>query len=243
MLTASQSRVFSVFDDGSLLEDVQYFRQPHDVEVLIPGPSAKSPDRNYQGNADGYGRDTGGKRAIPEPYRLLPDHQTPLNCEFQKLIRDCNPEHKPDVVDNILDQAWILANNTGIGAPGRKNCRTGAVGDKWPALHAPIICGGALLRPLSIVDGYVYVESILTSNPVPCASLVLACPWLWFWLVEVNAHGQVTFMTLSALDGTRKPVRMPLLSRYTLYAKASWLHKLPMGFIPPSALWLPSYTA
>jgi hypothetical protein len=230
---------YMIYEGRKFVLAESLLRQPHDNELYLPGPSAKSPDRVYRGIVEGTVRDVQGKSAIPEPFRLLPDHQTPLDCSWQKLIRDCNPEHRDDVVDKVLDQAWILANNTGIGAPGRKNCRTGAVGTKWPALHAPIICGGAVLKPIAYVDGYVYVESSLTSNPCPSASEILDKPWLWFWLVEINAEGQITYMTLSDKYGKRRPVRMPFISRYTLYARPEWLHKLEPGFVPPDPFWKP----
>jgi hypothetical protein len=204
------------------------WRQPHDRELYLPGPSTRSPDRNYRGDALGSVRDTGGQ-TIPEPFRVYPDHQTPLDCGWQSLIRAINPEHKPDVTDKVLDHHWILANNTGIGEADRKNCRNGDnMSDpaaKWPALHTPIICGGATLS--GTVDGELLrIESLLTGNPVPSAEYVLSRPWLWFWLTEINPAGVVTYMTLSAQDGTRKPVRMPLVSRLPLWLPLPWLHRV-----------------
>ena len=207
------------------------WRQPHDLEVQIPGPSLRSPDRNYRGNASGSVRGL-SQRVIPEPFRLYPEHQTPLDCGWQSLIRACNPEHKADVTDKVLDHHWILANYTGIGEEDRKNCRNGFNMDnpdaKWPALHTPIICGGTLLKGV-VVNGILEIESTLISEPVPSAEYILARPWLWFYLMQINDRGQVTYMTLSALDGTRKKVRMPLLSRFPLYAPAAWFHQLEPG--------------
>lgn len=213
---------------------VRYWRQPHDKELTSPGPAAATPSRNYRGNATGTVRGM-TLPVIPEPFRLPPDHQVPLNCDFQKLIRDCNPEHRDDVVDNALDSHWILANNTGLGEAGRRNCRTGAyVNDplaKWPALHTPIVCGGALLSG-TVTTGFLEIESILTTNPAPPAEYVLSRPWLWFWLVETNPQGAITYMTLSARDGSRKPVRMPLITRLPVYAPLNWLDEMPAGFDP-----------
>jgi hypothetical protein len=220
---------------------VQLWRVPHDFELLSPGPSAKSPDREYRGNTNGTWRDTKGI-TIPEPFRLQPEHQTPLDCSCQKLIRDCNPEHKDDVVDKILDQAWILANNTGLGVKGRKNCRSGEYMNdstaKWPAFHTPIICGGAALKG-SVAEGYLYIESILTSETLLSASYVLERPWLWFWLVEISPTGKITYMRLAGKDGQRHPVRVPLISRLPLYAPVKWFQKLPLGFILPDPMWIP----
>jgi hypothetical protein len=206
------------------------WRQGHDRELNLPGPSAKSPDRNYRGDAGGYARDTKGKMAIPEPFRILPDHQTPLDCSCQKLIRELNPDCPDDVVDIVLDQAWILANNTGLGQPGRKNCRTGeymnTTGAQWPAFHAPIICGGALLSGKAL-GGYLYIESIPAGGPIPAAAEVLRKPWLWFWLIEVNAQGVPTYMTY-----TGKPVRVPLITKKPVYVPLDWLDELPAGTVP-----------
>ena len=214
---------------------IQYYRQPHDKEVLIPGPSLRSPDRDYRGNPNGSVRGFAGLRVIPEPFRLIPDHQTPLDCGWQKLLRDMNPEHKDDVVDKILDHHWILANNTGIGEPGRKNCRNGDYMNdptaKWPALHAVVICGGALLRGREEGDT-LHIESTIIGNGVPEVNYILERPWLWFYLIQINESGICTYMTLSAKDGTRKPVRMPLLSRLPISAKLKWLEKMPKEFDP-----------
>lgn len=208
------------------------WRQPHDLEIRVPGPEARSPDRIYRGNTGGTPRYTFGKAAIPEPFRVLPDHQTPLDCGWQSLIRVLNPEHKGDVTDKVLDFRWMLANNTGLGAVGRKNCRNGDYmrdpAAKWPALHTPIVAGGALFKG-TVVNGMLEIESTLTSGPVPSAEYILARPWLWFYLTQINERGQVTYMTLSALDGTRKKVRMPLLSRLPLYMPTAWLHQLEPG--------------
>lgn len=222
-----------------------YLRHPHDGEIKVPGPTPRSPDRDYKGDGNWTptARDTKGKASIPEPFRLLPSHQTPLDCSFQNLIRECNPEHKDDIVDNVLDQAWILANNTGIGADGRKNCRNGDYMDdpeaRWPALHDVIVCGGAILKQIGVVDGYVYLESIMISKPAPPAQYVLERPWLWFWLVATNDRNQITYMTVSAKDGVHRPVRMPFITSRAAYCRASWLHKLPAGFFPPSPMWIP----
>jgi hypothetical protein len=216
------------------------YRQPHDKELVIPGPTLRSPNRYYRGNSFGEGRDTNNK-TIPEPYRLYPEHQVPLDCGWQRLIRNCNPEHKDDVVDNVLDQAWILANNTGLGAVGRKNCRNGAYMNdpeaKWPALHTIIICGGGLLSG-KVVDNVLQINSLRISDPVPTAEYVLSRIDLWFYLVELNPRGVVTFMTLSAKDGTRKPVRMPIISNKQLYAPVNWFDRIPSGTEIPSPLWM-----
>lgn len=211
--------------------NTQWYRQPHDRELVSPGPEAVSPARNYRGNPNGTVRDTKGK-TIPEPFRLIPDHQTPLDCSFQKLIRDCNPSLRDDCVDDILDQAWILANNTGLGAEGRKNCRSGEYMNdptaKWPSFHAPIICGGALLRGIE-KDGLLYLESILTSNPVPTVAEVMS-RGLYFYLTEINQDGVVTYMRLAGTDGQRYPVIVPFITRLPVCVPVAWFQKLPIGF-------------
>ena len=215
-------------------QSFQFYRQPHDTELVSSGPTAVSPARNYRGNANGTARDTKGLNAIPQTFRLTPDHQTPLNCDFQQLIRDCNPLLKDDCVDDILDQAWILANNTGIGIIGRKNCRTGeymnTTGAKWPAFHTPLWCGGALGRGTE-KDGLFYLESILTSNPVPSVAEVIE-KYLYFYLTEINSSGVVTYMTLAGKDGRRHPITIPFITRLPIVIPLAWLHKLTLSFNP-----------
>jgi hypothetical protein len=210
------------------------WRQGHDKELTAPGPSAKSPDRNYRGNASGTARDT-GLRSTTESFRLSPDHQTPLDCRWQKLIRDINPDSPAEVVDTVLDHTWAFANKTGLDVPGRRNCRTGAyMGDAdatWPAFHAPIVCGGALLSGYE-EGGNLHIYSLLTSLPVPTAEYVLSRPFLWFYAVAVNPEGQVTFMTMAG-----KPVRVPFITRLPVYAPLAWLHRLPPGQTP-GPLWM-----
>jgi hypothetical protein len=82
---------------------------------------------------------------------------------------------------------------------------------------------------------------MLSSDPTPPVTEVLSKPWLWYWGVEVNGKGQVTFITRARADGSgnRIPVRVPLITRLPVYLQLIWLDKLPPGYIPPSALWMP----
>lgn len=166
----------------------QYFRQPHDIEMILGTPSADvtKPDRVYRGDGihNGTARDR-GVSAIPEVYRLLPDHQTPLECRWVNLWRNLNPELSLEVFCTLLDEnfAWM---NHGCGWPDRYNCLTGKKGTdpdnpfKPPAFDAPRICGGALLKGAE-QNGRLYIQSMLSSDPTPPVHEVLSKPWLWYW--------------------------------------------------------------
>src|SRR5690242_269757 len=83
----------SVMSDGSLTNaaPVQYFRVPHDTERanVNAGEFAYLGDGNHTGRI--RSAVTTNNKPYPEVYRLQPDHQTPLNCAFQKLWRNINP--------------------------------------------------------------------------------------------------------------------------------------------------------
>ena len=75
------------------------------------------------------------------------------------------------------------------------------------------------------------LETILTSEPAPAASDVLAKPWLWYWGTAVTRTGQVNRIMRLGMDGQLKPVRIPLLTRLPVYVPLSWLDQLPPGFL------------
>jgi hypothetical protein len=228
------------------LPSVQWYRKPHDLEVL----SYNEPE-NWDYGGDGYRAGpvrnavvndprNPNQKPMPEVYRVFPGHQTSLSCAAVKLIRDINHPMIPvKQISSMLNSNYAFSNNTGF--PDRYNCLTGEnAGEKDPALHEPVITGGALFRALKVENGLVYFESILTTRALPAAKDVIE-RGLWFWVTAVTKDGQVNIAAKLGADGIYYPVRMPLFSRMPLYAPARWLHKLPAGFSPvgydPRKMW------
>jgi hypothetical protein len=206
---------------------VQLYRKPHDVEVI------SYDDKNWAYGGDGYraGRVRGAVlssgKPMPEVYRVQPDHQTPINCAWQKLWRGINPELSDEKWGTLLSNNLAWTNNTGF--PGRYNCLTGSDFDQeLPRFHAPIINGGAVLKGKE-VNGWLEIESLLIGNPVPKAEEVLSKPWLWFWGTSVTKDGSINLITRLGTDGRFHPVRVPILTREPVRFPLTWLHKLPLG--------------
>jgi len=198
----------------------QYFRHPHDREIKDFNAGLRTYIGDWSGPVRNNAANTG--KTIPEVYRMFPDQQTRLYPDHLKLWRELNWEFKDDILSTLIVDNFAWTNNTA----------------DIPAFHAPLLCGGAILRG-GVDSGYLWIDSLLTSEPVPPAEIILNKPWLWYYGTEVNPDGVVTYITRMAKDGTRKPVRVPILSRLPLYLPLVWLHKLPLGFIPPSPLWRP----
>lgn len=216
----------------------QYYRQPHDKEMRA-GDTSPTTNRTYMG--DGYYtgtvRDLKGANALPEVYRLLPDQTVPLSCDWVYFWKDLNPDLTIEsFVDTLMDSAWAFMNNTGV--PPRKNCWTGA-GEGQPSFPSPLICGGAILKGTKS-DGMLRIESMLVDNPAPAAQDVLNNkPWLWYYGVMTNGIGNISYMLAKAKDGTKIPVRVPLLHKYPVYLPLGWLNELPLNFLPPNPMWRP----
>jgi hypothetical protein len=202
---------------------VQFYRQPHDLEML--NYNLGDSGRKYMGDGYRAGKvrsnavDNG--KTIPAVFRLLPSHSTKLSADWLAFWRALNWEFKDDILDTLIADNFAWTNNTA----------------DIPAFDQPRVCGGAILTG-SPADGYLMIDSLLTSQPVPSATDVLACPWLWYYGTEVNPKGVPTYITRTARDGMKKPVRVPILSRLPLYAPVAWMHKLPLGWVPPNALWM-----
>jgi hypothetical protein len=223
---------------GEPLDDFQFWRHPHDVEIKdynAPNDSG----RMYMG--DGYRlgkvrqRAVDSGKSLPEVYRLDPDQVTPLQNDFIHLWKDINPELSIEVFSTLLDPNYAWTNNTGW--PGHYNHLTGelATGEKGPyeppAFHAPLINGGALLKGAE-QGGYLFIENINTSEPAPSAPYVLERPWLYFYGTQVNPSGVVTYINRRGMDGNLYPVRVPFITRFPVYAPLSWLDRLPADFNP-----------
>lgn len=213
---------------------VQYWRQPHDVELRAGGVTADI-DRIYMGDGNHSGTARGMTiNATPEVYRVLPGQQTPLSPEWIRLWKDLNPDLSVEVFCGLLDNGLAWTNNTGW--PGRRNCLTGDLMDdptaKDPAFHEPLINGGALLRG-TFEAGNLLIDSLLTSwTIVPPASWVFERPWYWSWGVNVNSEGVVTWIQRTGMDGRKHNVRIPFITRLPVYLPLTWLDPMPGGFNP-----------
>jgi hypothetical protein len=241
---ASITHSLLVYSDGNVQVREQFYRKPHDLEIVRYN---EPEDWRYGG--DGY-RSGPVRNAVlndprnpqqkpmPQVYRTFPDHVINLRCAAVRLIRDINhPQIADKQISTLLNSNFAFSNNTGF--PERYNCLTGEnAGEKDPALHSPILTGGAVLKPLEIVGDMLYYDYIDMNKHLPTASDVIARPWLWFWITAVTSTGQVNMVTRLGTDGLYYPVRMPIFSERPLYAPVSWFHKLPMGFWPASASWM-----
>jgi hypothetical protein len=218
---------------------IQFYRHPHDIEI-------KSYDLGYDGGGWQYMAYTSGLvrksvrnlgKALPEVYRLEPDQQTSLDCDWQKLWKDLNPMLSKRTWSTLLGNALAWTNRTGF--PGRHDCINNTdIDSPFPAFDAPRVCGGAILKGVEQGD-YLLIESLLKDNRVPSAREVLSKRWLWFYGTSINPEGQVNLIMKPGIDGTYYPVRVPLITKNPVKLKLNTLHKLPIGFIPMDARWLP----
>lgn len=212
------------------------YRKPHDIEIK----DYDSKQWQYMGDGYRLGRvraavinDPKGnpeKKPMPEVYRVLPDHQTPLNCDWQWFWRNLNPELTDTSWSSLMGDSLAWMNNT--GARYRRNCilNTNTDSDKFPAFDAPRLCGGAILkRKLPSNDGLFHVEGLMTSDPIPDPADIINKWWLWYWGISVRKDGGVNYIMRMGKDGTLKRVRIPILSKYSLYLPESFIDKLPKG--------------
>lgn len=199
------------------------YRQPHDVELIRADAAPVSPGRNYRGNAGGTVRQSVIDRNLtfPEVFQLLPTHVTPLSSAWVDLVCEMNKPLPRDKAMLIFDDHWAFNNQR-----------------ETPGFDKPRLCGGAVVR--GTVDGAnLRIETLLTSQPVPSAEYVLQRPWLWYYGTQVAPGGNVSYMTLGAGGGVRVPVKIPLVTRFPVYAPVAWFHRLPLGFVPPDSFWMP----
>lgn len=219
----------------------EFFRQPHDAELLGCGPTADiwRRDREYLG--DGITNNVirqVNASSIPEVYRYLPDHVVSINCSMLWLWRNINPELSDEVFFTLCNSnyAW----NNRMGLDNRYNCISGDnLGMGNPGFPNPLLCGGAIVKKIREDDVMLYFETIRVDKPLPTAEEVLSKPWLWYWGVAVNPEGQNSFITRSDGSGGRVNVRIPMMTRFEAYVPKKWLDRLPPEFMPPSALWRP----
>jgi len=213
----------------------QYYRKPHDVEMINYDLDEKI---GWVYKGDGYhsgpvrgtvvnNPENPLKKGMPEVYRVYPQHQTPLNCDWQWFWRELNPELTDKSFCTLLGGGLAWMNNTGF--PGRKNCILQEdTEQKYPAFHSPIINGGATLKGVER-NGYLLIDGLLTSETIPDPMQTIEKFWLWYWGTTVTKTGRVNYIVRLAKNGSYIPVRIPILSRYQLYAPLNWFDKLPIG--------------
>ena len=230
------------------IPSVQLYRKPHDKEI-----------RNYDQNqceylGDGYRNgpvrsavidspENPHKRPMPEVYKVWPEHQTLINCDWLHFWWRLNPMLSKEKFSTLLDNKLAWTNGTGF--PERRNCITGARMDdpdaKDPAFHAPIINGGAILkrREGAIEAGWFEIDGFLTSDPIPDpATVIRDYPWKWFYGTAVTESGKVNYIVREGLDGLLYPVRVPILTRLPIKIREEYLHKLPRETGIPDSRWM-----
>lgn len=207
-------------------EPVQLYRKPHDIEIY----SYDSGDWRYGGAGyrSGRRRSAAALNPMPEVYRLEPDHVTLLNCDCQRLWWELNPELSARTQSTLLDNGLAFCNH-GTGFPYRHNCLTGEHPElKDPAFDAPRDCGGALHKGIE-QDGYLMIESILTTKPIPAGRDVIDKPWLWYWMTSVRPDGGINIVRRTSLTGALVPVKIPLITNQPVKIRLDFLDKLPIG--------------
>lgn len=223
---------------GEASEEFQYYRVPHDKELKEGGGEPSYIKRVYQG--DGYWGGTVRDRAtitIPEVYRMLPDQNTPLACDWIHLMWGMNPYLDLEHFELIFDNHWVLFNSTGW--PGRYNCLTGAdKGKGLPNFHTALIAGGAIVKGEETGEN-LWLDSLTIDMPVPSVEEVLNNRHWWYYLVQVAPNGNVSYMSLAGTRGKREYIKIPILTEEKAYIPLRWLDKLPFGFLPSSQLWHP----
>jgi hypothetical protein len=250
----SLSSSVSVFSDGSLQvvhpsviapPTMQHFRVPHDVERV----DWNAKDYRYRGNVDAYKGDlTGGEprkiygidpatglpvrilKPFPEVYRLKIDHQTIINCAWQHLWRALNPNLDNGKWSTLLGNKLAWTNGTGF--PGHWNCITGEdAGLPLPRFDAPRICGGAVVTG-RVEGSRLWIDTMLVNNPPPPAPDALS-----YFGTSVSPDGSVNLIKRFGIDGSYRPVRVPLVTTIAVYLPLAELHALADGPLP-DATWL-----
>lgn len=225
-----------------LPESNQFYRHPHDIEI-------KSYDLGYDNGGwiymgDGYTSGpvrksvTVNNVSLPEVYRLEPDQTTALDCGWQRLWRELNPELSDKTWSTLLGNKLAWTNRTGF--PGHYDCINNTdVNLGFPLFDAPRVCGGAILKGVES-NGYLFIESLLKDQPVPPTRDVLDKFWLWFWGTSINPRREINLIMKKGIDGNYYPVRIPLITKNPVRLKLNTLHKLPLGYVPTDARWLPN---
>lgn len=195
------------------------FRVPHDIERDANG-------KFVLGKRDGKPRQIEGLSDVfPEPFRANPDQTIPvknypalLNLHYQ-----LNPEYTKERADQLLGVGLAWCNQ------------------QWGVYSAAIITGGNVLEAIKVENGKVYFKSILISGAIPSYQDVVN-NHLYQIGTSINVNsGDIAEMTRPNGNGTRSKVHMLIVRKTVedLWMYENELHRLPDGFEPPNAIWLP----
>lgn len=166
----------------------------------------------------------------PEVYRVQPDHHTIVDCYWQRIWKDLNPDLDDKKWSTLMGSGLAWMNNT--GSPPNRNCLTGEnATEPFPRFDIPRTMGGAIHRGRQF-GNTVYLESLNVSTRDLTANDVLSRWWLWHWAVSVNSKGEVNYITRIGKDGARYPVRVPFITTVQVSLPADQLLKLGPGQRP-----------
>lgn len=198
----------------------RFYRVPRDIERVNASDRPDGSKEDLRVRTDGtFGKprqkvlDEG--KTFPEVYRIYPLHHVVLNCSFQRLWRDLNPMLSDHRWSSLLGNALAWTNNTGF--PGHWNCITGEDADKqFPRFDIPRLCSNAIVAGFE-KDGYLWLDTMLTTNPAMRAVDVLDIPYYWYYGTSVNPKGETNFITRLGFDGAYHKVRIPVLTSQKVY--------------------------
>ena len=161
---------------------------------------------------------------IPAPFRVQPEQVVPIKNDPKLIDLLCalNPDFTRERVTFFLDVGLIWCNT------------------QWGVFHTPLVTGGAVLEAERVEGGRVYFKSIRLGDPVPTAAEVLK-QHMSYIATSVHRDGRVQIMTRANGSSGRSPVRMFMVRKTVepLWLPENELHRLPQGFEPPSAIWMP----
>ena len=214
-------------------------RIPHDVE-RVDMDAGDDGDRRYRPNVgmSGLGvvrktiRESGKSR--PEIYRLEPDHTTPLAEKHQRLWKNINPDLSGLKWRTLLGNELAWTNSSGF--PGRRDYINLMDMDRsLPNFDAARVNGGMIVK-VRIEGDIAWIDSLLTSDPVPTANDLLTTR-RWSWGTGVAPKGSINYIQRLGTDGTYKHVRIPLITVKKVWLPISELHILKPNEPIPDPTW------
>jgi hypothetical protein len=142
----------------------------------------------------------------PEVYRVSPAHSFDLSLPWLDLFLGINPELDPDAALSIFDDGVCYCNTRKF------------------LLDQIRICGGATVEELRREGNLIYFRTILTTQPVPRATDVLADRALWHWVTGIQPDGDINYVRRWNRAHTEKlPVRMLNISSVPVYFRSDEL--------------------
>lgn len=163
-------------------------------------------------------------KAQPEVFRVYPLHHVVLDCSWQKLWRELNPMLSDDKWSTLLGNELFLTNNTGF--PGKYNCITGAdKGKPFPRFDQFRLCSNAIVSGTELRNS-LWLDTMLTADPVKRASEVMKIKHYWFYGTSVNPRGDTNYITRVGIDGLRHKVIIPVVTSQPVYIPLDELIRL-----------------